>query len=84
MLNDKTVEKLYEELGLEPPENIKHLTEDELRERIKIPSNHKWRQQGTLLHCTCELGAHSTQIPTSHILMSTDESGMPVLKRVEV
>lgn len=84
MHEDKTVEKLYQELGLEPPEHIKHLTEDELREKLKVVSNHKWSQQGTTLRCTCELGTHATQIPPTHILTGTDESGRPVLKRVEV
>ena len=84
MQDDKTVKKLYEELGLEAPEHIAHLTEDELREKIKTPSNHKWSQQGALLSCVCELGHHTTQIPTSHILQGTDERGLPVLQRVQV
>lgn len=84
MQNDRTVEKLYRELGLTPPESIKHLTEDELRDKLRITPNHQWSQRGNVLTCVCEIGRHTTKIPTSHIIEGTDDRGMPVLKRIEV
>lgn len=82
MRNEKTVEELYEELGLTPPESIKHLTEDELRDMLKVKSSHRWSQRGNILHCTCEIGSHSTRIPTNQILQGTDEKGLPILKKI--
>lgn len=82
MQNEKTVEELYQELGLTPPESIRHLTEDELREALKTKANHQWKQRGNTLYCQCEVGSHSTQIPTSLMLQGTDEQGMPILKNI--
>lgn len=82
MQNEKTVEELYQELGLTPPESIRHLTEDELREKLKINANHQWKQRGNTLYCSCELGGHSTQIPTSMILQGTDSEGLPILQKI--
>jgi hypothetical protein len=82
MQNEKTVEDLYEQLGLTPPESIRHLTEDELREKLKIESHHQWKQRGNMLYCSCELGSHSTQIPTSMMLQGTDEQGLPILQKI--
>lgn len=84
MQNDKTVEELYQELGLTPPESIKHLTEDELREALKVKANHIWKQSGTTLFCDCELGRHTTNIPTDYMLQGTDPDGKPVLKKLVI
>lgn len=84
MQPEKTVEELYQELGLTPPESIKHLTEEELREKLKIEAHHSWKQQGTMLFCNCEIGHHTTNIPPTHILTGTDEQGMPILREVKL
>jgi hypothetical protein len=84
MPKEKTVKELYYELGLTPPESIAHMTEEELREKLTPIHNHRWSQQGTTLSCSCELGTHTTQIPTSHILTGTDNKGMPQLQRITV
>lgn len=81
-MQEKTVEELYQELGLTPPESIRHLTEDELREKLKIDAHHSWKQQGTNLYCDCEIGHHATQLPTDYILIGTDDSGQPVLRKI--
>ena len=84
MRPEKTVEELYQELGLTPPESIKHLTEEELREKLKIDAHHSWKQEGNTLNCTCEIGPHTTNIPTTHMLTGTDEQGMPILREVKL
>lgn len=75
---------LFEELGLKPPEHLKHLTEDELREAIKIQTTHNWKQIGDRLTCECLLGRHSSKLPTTHILKGTNSSGNPILEKVQV
>lgn len=74
--------KLYSRLGLEQPQHIPHITEDELRQRIKIEANHKWSQVGNRLICECEIGKHSTLVPTDVLLKGTDDKGLPILTKI--
>lgn len=75
---------LFRELGLTPPEHLKHLTEDELREKLKIKTEHHWRQQGNVLICKCDIGTHSSTIPTSHILTGQTDSGEPIFTKINM
>ena len=75
---------LFRELGIKPPEHLKHLTEDELREKLRIPTTHNWKQQGARLICHCNIGTHTSGIPTSHILTGTDSQGRPILEKIEM
>ena len=83
-MQDKQGKDLFRELGLKPPEHLKHLTEDELREALKIHADHHWSQVGDQLICTCQLGRHASKIPTSHILVGTDPAGNPLLEKIQV
>jgi len=74
--------KLYQRLGIQEPEHIGHITEEDLAKKIKIEANHKWRQRGNKLICECELGNHVAFVPTSKILKGTDENGMPMLTEI--
>ncbi len=75
---------LYRELGLKPPEHLRHLTEDELREKLKIQTEHNWKQRGNSLYCKCDLGFHTSNIPTSHMLTGTTDSGQPILTKIKL
>lgn len=82
MYQDEVEKDLYKELNLTPPQHLAHLTEEELREAIKIKTSHNWKQVGQMLTCTCDIGKHTSKLPTTHILKGTDDAGNPILEKV--
>jgi hypothetical protein len=82
MLN-KYEDQFYERHGLEKPLHLPHFTEEE-RERFKVQANHQWKQRGNELYCVCEIGEHTSLIPTNKILQGTDDSGKPIFANVKV
>ncbi len=74
----------YEKNGVEPPQNIPHLSEEEFEKRFREAGeikHGKWKQVGNMLNCGA-CGNHGFLISTDHILTGTDEQGLPILKDI--
>ena len=88
MPQNKSWEINYEKLGLEPPEHIPFLTDEELeKEFAKIRKNTvhgDWKQQGNMITCYKCLTPHGDTIPTNFILEGTDKNGMPMLRKIQM
>lgn len=74
----------FEKWGKTPPKVAPHGTEDEIRQRLSAVMPSTWRQTGNQLIGESDLGVFSQTIPTSHILVGTDEKGLPVFKKIEL
>jgi hypothetical protein len=71
-------------LDAAPPVATGHGTEEDIRDKLKPMMPSKWRMQGNQLIAETENGTHVQTIPTSHILVGTNEKGLPIFKKVVV
>lgn len=75
--------KLFEKHAIEAPSHIPHYTDEE-REKFKVKAHHSWKQRGNQLYCKCELGIHTSYIPTNKLLQGMDSKGMPIFCDIDV
>ena len=83
MMQNEWDKALFENNGKAPARHIPHFTDAE-REQFRIKANHVWKQRGNQLYCECELGLHTSFIPTNKLMTGTDENGLPMLTDVKV
>lgn len=64
------------------PTAIPHLTEDEIKEKLKPMLPAKWKLSGNQLIAETENGTHAQTISTDYILVGTDENQMPIFRKI--
>lgn len=69
-------------LNVDAPETIPHLTEDEIKDKLKPMLPAKWHLEGNKLIAVTENGTHAQMIDPSYILVGTDENQLPILKKI--
>lgn len=69
-------------LDAPPPTISEHGTEEDVRANMKqlLPSS--WRLEGNQLVGMTEMGELRQTIPTDHILIGTDDKGLPIFHRI--
>lgn len=71
-------------LQSEPPSAVGHVTEEELLANMKQLKPKSWTLKGNQLEGMTEQGRLVQTIPTSHILVGTDNDGMPIFRRIDL
>ena len=74
----------YRKHGQQPPKTFSHGTEDDIKENMQLLRPNSWRLEGNKLIGETEHGPLVQIIPTSHILVGTDDDGLPILKQIVV
>lgn len=64
------------------PSRQSHGSDDDIRSSLKSVNPTNWRLEGNRLIADTEMGELSQTIPTSHILIGTDDKGLPVFREV--
>lgn len=77
----------YTRHGVDKPEHIPFMTEEELEEqfaKIRAKTKHgKWTQMGNRLTCNNCIPPHTSEpIPVNYLLQGTDDKGMPILTKL--
>lgn len=69
-------------LDAAPPTVSTHGTDDDIRANMKqlLPSS--WRLEGNQLIGMTEMGELRQTIPIDHILIGTDQKGLPIFRQV--
>mgnify|MGYP000922333832 CR=1 FL=1 len=76
-------DKQYEKWGVDPPKRAPHGTEQDLQEQFAPAKSHRWKQIGRHLVCDiCPMEHGSDFDFTKYILVGTDDSGKPILKKI--
>lgn len=76
--------KNFQDWGQPLPTRDAHVTEDEVQSELgkKVqPTN--WRMQGNKLMADVPGGVMVQYLPTDYILKGTDETGLPILVKIE-
>lgn len=68
----------YEAEGVTPP------TVDFHQEGIPMNVRPNWKQKGNFIYREGEELQTASKIPTSHLLIGTDDKGKPILKKIEL
>jgi hypothetical protein len=68
----------YAELNVDPPTVDLH----EKPELIKPRGN--WKQKGNYIYREAEGLNYGSQIPPTHILIGTDDKGLPILEKIKL
>ena len=68
----------YAELGIEPPTVQVH------EERIPLNVGKNWKQVGNFIFREGADIRSASKIPTSHILIGTDDEGLPILEKIKL
>lgn len=68
----------YTELGVDEPSTDLH----EKPELIKPKG--PWKQQGNHIYREAEGLTYGSRIPTTHILVGTDDNDMPILQKIKL
>ena len=71
-------------LKTEAPSAVAHLTEEELWKNMKQLKPKSWTLRGNQLEGMTEQGRLVQTIPTSHILVGSDNEGLPIFRRVDI
>lgn len=74
----------YIKNDLTPPSSVAHGTEEDIQSKLKPLMPNSWRLEGNQLIGFTEMGKLSQTIPTSHILVGSDEKGYPIFRKVEI
>lgn len=79
---DEQLLKLYEKEGKSLPSHQPHGTEADIKDNMVQLKPSSWRQEGNQLIGETDMGPLVQTVPTSHILIGTDDKGMPVFKQI--
>ena len=71
-------------LKVEPPSATAHATKEEIMANMKQLKPRSWTLKGNQLEGMTEQGRLVQTIPTSHILVGTDNDGMPIFRRISL
>ena len=86
MAKTKEPENWYDRIGVDRPEHIPFMTEEELEKKfrnIRESTIHgNWKQQGNYLFCTKCPNQHGDFISPSYLLKGTDDKGLPILEKI--
>lgn len=72
----------FDKHGVERPENIPHLKEDDIDKSMKRLLPNTWKLEGNKLIGMTDVGPLVQYIDTSYILTGTDSEGLPVFQKV--
>lgn len=82
-MNDQQTVDWFIRKGLTPPSHVPHLTEEEIRAKMKRLSATQWRQEGNKLIAKTEMGELVNFIPTNLLLKGVDAEGLPILEKIQ-
>lgn len=72
----------FDKNGVERPENIPHVKEDEIERNMKRLLPNTWKLEGNRLSGMTEVGELVQFIDPAYILIGTDSQGLPMFKKV--
>lgn len=75
-------EDFYRKLDAAPPTVETHGTEEDVRANMQKLLPNSWWLDGNKLHGHTEMGELVQTIPTSHILVGTDDKGLPIFREI--
>lgn len=79
---DPKLAELYEQEGKTLPSSQPHGSDDDIRQKMVKLLPNSWKLEGNRLSGMTEMGELVQHIPTTHILLGTDEKGLPILKKI--
>ena len=72
----------FDRIKMPVPEAIPHGTEEDIAEKLKPVKTSTWRLEGNKLITETDQGNLVNFIPTTHILVGTDDNNMPIFKKI--
>lgn len=76
--------KAFSKMGVEPPIQNKHLTDDQISAQMNKLLPDSWRLEGNQLKGMTSMGELVLFIPTNYVCTGTDHKGLPKLEKVVV
>lgn len=72
----------FDKHGVERPENIPHIKEEDIDKSMKRLMPNSWKLEGNKLTGMTDVGPLVQFIDTNYILTGTDSEGLPVFKKI--
>lgn len=74
----------FAENDLPPPLTTSHGTDTDIRDSLKPLKTWNWRQQGNQLIADTDMGVLAQSVPSNVICLGTDQSGRPILRKIDL
>jgi len=74
----------FKKNDLPAPSLETHGTDEDIRDKLKPLKTWGWKLEGNQLSCQTDHGPLTQTIPSNYICLGTDDSGKPLLKKIEL